>query len=198
MIEHISQSNGDRIGQALFGLTTISITPELLVELSKENRIMPKDITHGLLVWKVIPGTSAFKSGLEAGDIITHVNGIPVQKPMELYNFSSSRNALEIGVINKGKQKTVTLHLRLNRSTVVRDIGAKSSSKASRLITSKSGIMVSAEISSNCSSFWSELSESEIIPTTSAITVPETQHALLTKTTKQKKIPIIISFGFYT
>ncbi|KAH1008858.1 serine protease HTRA2, mitochondrial-like [Dendroctonus ponderosae] len=107
----LNASNGDRIGQALFGLTTISITPELLVELSKENRIMPKDITHGLLVWKVIPGTSAFKSGLEAGDIITHVNGIPVQKPMELYNFSSSRNALEIGVINKGKQKTVTLHL---------------------------------------------------------------------------------------
>lgn len=51
-----------------------------------------------------------YRCGLEAGDIITHVNGIPVQKPAELYSFQS-RNFLEIGVINKGKSKTVILKM---------------------------------------------------------------------------------------
>lgn len=106
-----SANVGHKVGKTLFGLTTISLTPELLTDLDKEKSNIPKDVTKGLLVWKIIPGTPAHKSGLEVGDIITHVNGIPIQKPTELYNFSSARNVLDIGVINKGKKRNVILDL---------------------------------------------------------------------------------------
>ncbi|KAL1516662.1 hypothetical protein ABEB36_000545 [Hypothenemus hampei] len=99
-----------KVDKVLFGLTTISISPELLLEMSTENYNIAKDISHGLLVWKIIPGTPAYKCGLQVGDIITHVNGIPVKKPTELYNFSGSKNVLEIVVINNGKKKSVLLH----------------------------------------------------------------------------------------
>lgn len=45
--------------KALYGLTTISVTPELLTDLGKENPNIFKGVTQGLLVWKVIPGTPA-------------------------------------------------------------------------------------------------------------------------------------------
>ncbi|CAG9770948.1 unnamed protein product [Ceutorhynchus assimilis] len=105
------KSPGRKTSKPVFGLTTITITPDLLVELHKENENIPKELTHGLLVWKIIPGTPAQMSGLEVGDIITHVNGIPVQKPVELYNFTSSKNVVEIRIINRGKKKNVFLNV---------------------------------------------------------------------------------------
>lgn len=52
---------GHRVGKALFGLTTISINPDVLTDLSKNNSRVPEDVTQGLLVWKIIPGTPAHK-----------------------------------------------------------------------------------------------------------------------------------------
>ncbi|XP_076272056.1 serine protease HTRA2, mitochondrial-like isoform X2 [Rhynchophorus ferrugineus] len=86
---------GNRALKTLFGITTIAITPEMLTDLRKEDSNIPKDLTYGLLVWKIIPDTPAERGGLQVGDIITEVNGIPVKKPAELYNFSSTRTSLE-------------------------------------------------------------------------------------------------------
>ncbi|XP_030760731.1 serine protease HTRA2, mitochondrial-like [Sitophilus oryzae] len=97
--------------KTLFGLTTIPITPDLLDDLKKDNSNLPKDITHGLLVWKIIPETPAEKGGLEVGDIITHVNGIPIEKPAQLYDFSSSRSSIDVEIINRGQKKTVVLKM---------------------------------------------------------------------------------------
>ncbi|XP_060534681.1 serine protease HTRA2, mitochondrial [Cylas formicarius] len=101
-------SSGTNRGKTLFGLTTISITAELLEELGKTNDQVPKNVSEGLLVWKIIPGTPADASGIEVGDIITHVNGVPVKSAAELY-VASEENALEIRLINKGKKKKVLL-----------------------------------------------------------------------------------------
>ncbi|KAJ8970178.1 hypothetical protein NQ314_001324 [Rhamnusium bicolor] len=47
------------MGKTLFGITTISITPDILADLLTENRNIPKDVDQGLLVWKIIQGTPA-------------------------------------------------------------------------------------------------------------------------------------------
>lgn len=47
------------MGKPLFGITTISITADLLNEITKESRCVPDDISEGLLVWKVLEGTLA-------------------------------------------------------------------------------------------------------------------------------------------
>ncbi|KAJ8973706.1 hypothetical protein NQ317_017908 [Molorchus minor] len=99
-------------GKTLFGITTISITPDILLELLKENRNIPRDVNQGLLVWKIIQGCPAAKCGIEIGDIITHINGVPVKEAAEMYFLSNSYEKVEIVLIHRGEKKTVMLDTR--------------------------------------------------------------------------------------
>ncbi|XP_050507708.1 serine protease HTRA2, mitochondrial-like [Diabrotica virgifera virgifera] len=98
------------MGKNLFGITTISITPEVVSELLRNNKDIPKDIKQGLLVWKILPGTAAFKGGLKAGDIITHINDIPVSNPADLYSSSDYNKTVKVSLIQEGKKKTIFLY----------------------------------------------------------------------------------------
>lgn len=49
------------MGKSLFGITTISITPEVVKELQRNNNQVPNDIKKGLLIWKIVPGTAGAK-----------------------------------------------------------------------------------------------------------------------------------------
>ncbi|XP_074028714.1 serine protease HTRA2, mitochondrial [Leptinotarsa decemlineata] len=98
------------MGKTLFGITTISITPEVLSDLLRENSKIPNDVIHGLLVWKIIPGSPASQCGMEVGDIITHVNGVPVKEAADLYLTSGNKEIIEIKLIHAGKKKSIALH----------------------------------------------------------------------------------------
>lgn len=41
------------------GITTISVTPQLIAQLHEIHQSIPEEITHGVLVWKVMDGTLA-------------------------------------------------------------------------------------------------------------------------------------------
>ncbi|KAG5886914.1 hypothetical protein JTB14_034190 [Gonioctena quinquepunctata] len=97
------------MGKTLLGITTIAITPNVLSDLLRESKI-PKDVSEGLLVWKVIPGSPASMSGIEVGDIITHVNGSPVKKAADMYLPSSNEKIININLFHKGQKKNVALH----------------------------------------------------------------------------------------
>ncbi|XP_057663532.1 serine protease HTRA2, mitochondrial-like [Diorhabda carinulata] len=97
-------------GKSLLGITTIPITPEVISELLRNNRDIPKDVRQGLLVWKILPGTAASKGGLKAGDIITHINGIPVTQPADLYSSSDYNQTVEVNLIQAGKKTTLYLY----------------------------------------------------------------------------------------
>lgn len=47
------------LGKTLFGITTISITSELMTDLLRQNKSIPTDLKQGLLVWKVIQDSPA-------------------------------------------------------------------------------------------------------------------------------------------
>ncbi|KAJ8957557.1 hypothetical protein NQ318_020597 [Aromia moschata] len=97
------------LGRTLFGLTTISITPDIIIELVKENKNIPRDVNQGLLVWKIIQGTPASECGIEVGDIITHINGVPVKEAAEMYLLSTSYDKIEVALIHRGVKKIVML-----------------------------------------------------------------------------------------
>lgn len=42
---------------------------------------------------------------METGDIITHINGIPVKEAADLYSLSEAERDTEIAVIHHGKKK---------------------------------------------------------------------------------------------
>ncbi|XP_018576418.1 serine protease HTRA2, mitochondrial-like [Anoplophora glabripennis] len=102
--------NSGVLGKTLFGITTISISTDLLTEIMEEFKVIPNDVSEGLFIWKVLEGTLASECGMEVGDIITHINGIAVKDPSELYLLSSPNEDIEIKLIHKGQKKIIKLH----------------------------------------------------------------------------------------
>lgn len=49
------------MGKTLYGITTISMTSEVMTDLLRQNQNIPVDIKQGLLVWKVLKDSPAAK-----------------------------------------------------------------------------------------------------------------------------------------
>lgn len=41
------------------GITMLTLTPQIILELHQRHHNIPQDVTHGILVWKVILGSPA-------------------------------------------------------------------------------------------------------------------------------------------
>src|SRR5690606_34948165 len=68
----------------------------------------------GVLVSGVQQGGPAAKSGLERGDVITNVDGKPVDSTGRLRNAIAGAGAgkqAKLGIVRAGKQKSVTVEL---------------------------------------------------------------------------------------
>ncbi|VVC90035.1 serine protease HTRA2, mitochondrial [Leptidea sinapis] len=93
------KAKSPKVSKKYLGITLLSLTPNILMELRMRNPGMPSDITHGILVWKVIIGSPAYIGGLQPGDIVTHINGTPVNSATELYDIlekSSGKLSLQV------------------------------------------------------------------------------------------------------
>ncbi|XP_023946400.2 uncharacterized protein LOC112051830 [Bicyclus anynana] len=80
-----SKTKAPPVSKRYLGITMLSLTDNILMELRMRNPEMPKDIEHGILVWKVIIGSPAYNGGLQPGDIVTHINGTPVRTAADIY-----------------------------------------------------------------------------------------------------------------
>lgn len=54
-------------GKRYMGITMLSLTPDIILELKQRGSTIPDKIQHGILVWKVISGSPAQIGGLMAG-----------------------------------------------------------------------------------------------------------------------------------
>nr|CAH7761835.1 unnamed protein product [Callosobruchus chinensis] len=97
------------LGKTLFGITTISLSAEVVADLLRDNVNIPTDIENGLLVWKIVGDSAAAQSGLQAGDIITHVNGVPAKEVSDVYLQSNTDDTLEVSVLQKGQKKKIII-----------------------------------------------------------------------------------------
>lgn len=86
------------------GITMLTLTPEILVELKLRGTVIPEGIQSGILVWKVIAGSPAHKSGLMAGDIVLNINGKDVKQSADIYEIlESPTKVLEMIVLRNGQ-----------------------------------------------------------------------------------------------
>lgn len=91
-----------------FGITTIALNPNLVIDLLRKQINVPEGFNEGLLVWKVLEESVAKKCGIRAGDIITHINGVPITNANEMYKISKNI-PLEFVIIDGKTQKELTI-----------------------------------------------------------------------------------------
>ncbi|XP_059062978.1 serine protease HTRA2, mitochondrial-like [Achroia grisella] len=94
-----------QVSKRYLGITMLSLSPNILMELRMRNPEMPTDIDHGILVSKVIIGSPAYNGGLQPGDIVTNINGKPVHSASDIYTMlENSSGSLRVDVV-RGRQR---------------------------------------------------------------------------------------------
>ncbi len=74
-------------------------------------------VTEGVLVESVAPRTSAEKAGLKAGDVITKVNGLPVNSVREVFGIvrQANKRVVAYTVVRNKKEMTLNIEVAWNR-----------------------------------------------------------------------------------
>ncbi|XP_052852534.1 serine protease HTRA2, mitochondrial [Drosophila gunungcola] len=92
------------------GITMLTLTPDILFELKSRSQNMPSNLTHGVLVWKVIVGSPAHSGGLQPGDIVTHINKKEIKNSSDVYDaLADNSKDLDIVILRGVKQMHVTI-----------------------------------------------------------------------------------------
>lgn len=92
------------------GITMLSLTPDIIVELKQRGSPIPDSIHSGILVWKVIMGSPAHTSGLMAGDIILAINEKEVKQSGDIYEILAGlTKVLNMVVLRNGETVRVSV-----------------------------------------------------------------------------------------
>nr|CAH7719245.1 unnamed protein product [Callosobruchus chinensis] len=89
---------GDKPKRLYMGITMLTLTPQIIHELQQRNHEIPRDIQGGVLVWKVIYGSPAHSGGIQPGDIVTHIDGKPVQDSNDVYKILTNMQTKKINL----------------------------------------------------------------------------------------------------
>jgi serine protease Do len=95
------------VTRAWLGVQVQKVTPDIAESLGLKN-------ASGALVAEARPDTPAAKAGIEAGDVITNVNGNAVKDSRELAREISSmtpESTAKLDILRKGEQKTINVTL---------------------------------------------------------------------------------------
>ncbi|XP_072858365.2 serine protease HTRA2, mitochondrial isoform X3 [Pogona vitticeps] len=77
------------------GVMMLTLTPSILSELKIRDPAFP-DVTHGVLIHKVIIGSPAHQAGLKAGDVVVEINGQAAKRAEDVYEAVRSQAHLTL------------------------------------------------------------------------------------------------------
>ncbi|XP_076830338.1 serine protease HTRA2, mitochondrial-like [Brachyhypopomus gauderio] len=90
------------------GVMMLTLTPSIITELKMRDSSFP-DVTHGILIHRVITGSPAQRAGVKSGDIAVEVNGVKVSTSEEIYNAVRTSDSINM-VVQRG-QDLLMLHV---------------------------------------------------------------------------------------
>ena len=93
------------VRRGVLGVTILSLNSDYRKSLGLS------DDVQGALVSQVLEGSAAAKAGIQAGDVVTSVDGKPVKGSAELRNMIGMArvgDTVEVGLIREGKARKVT------------------------------------------------------------------------------------------
>ncbi|XP_063237539.1 serine protease HTRA2, mitochondrial isoform X2 [Bacillus rossius redtenbacheri] len=91
------------------GVTMMTLTPQIIEEMQSRSRILSVDVTHGVMMWRVVVGSPAHKAGILPGDIITHLNEKPVKDARDIYKALEEEGILVVSVVRQGHRFQATI-----------------------------------------------------------------------------------------
>ncbi|MCX8997859.1 DegQ family serine endoprotease [Rhizobiaceae bacterium BDR2-2] len=112
-----AESGASRFERPYIGASFEPVTSDVADALGLEK-------VRGALVVKVVPGGPAAAAGLKPGEIVTAVNGIPVEHPDALgYRLTTAGlgGAARLSIVEGGRERELTLKLDTAPETVPRD-----------------------------------------------------------------------------
>ncbi|KAM8808479.1 serine protease HTRA2, mitochondrial [Eudromia elegans] len=77
------------------GVMMLTLTPSILAELKLRDPSFP-DVSHGVLIHKVIIGSPAHQAGLKAGDIVLEINGQASRRAEDVYEAVRTQQSLAL------------------------------------------------------------------------------------------------------
>jgi len=85
--EEAGKAGGHKTGKRRYiGITMVSLSPQMIDELKVRTNI-PSNVTHGILIYRLVVGSPADRAGIRPGDIVTHINGKPVHGSRDVYKI---------------------------------------------------------------------------------------------------------------
>ncbi|XP_029901077.1 serine protease HTRA2, mitochondrial [Myripristis murdjan] len=90
------------------GVMMLTLTPSIIAELKLRDPAFP-DVTHGILIHRVITGSPANRAGVLPGDIVLEINGTKVNTSEEIYQAVRSNNNITV-LVQRG-QKLLQLQM---------------------------------------------------------------------------------------
>jgi HtrA serine peptidase 2 len=103
VVRETRSTYGEQKRRKYMGITMLSLTKEIIEELKQRGSTIPSSIDSGILVYKVVEGSPAHSSGLQAADIILNINKIDVKNTQDIYSIlESNTKSLEMIVLRNG------------------------------------------------------------------------------------------------
>ncbi|GAA6226634.1 serine protease HTRA1-like isoform X1 [Lates japonicus] len=90
------------------GVRMLQLSPSLIREL-KEREVEFPDVSSGVYIYEVIPGTAASSAGIIDHDVIIGINGQPIHTTQEVSEAVQSGAVLSVVVRRKDKDISLTL-----------------------------------------------------------------------------------------
>ncbi|KAM8737477.1 serine protease HTRA2, mitochondrial-like isoform 2-T2 [Acanthopagrus schlegelii] len=90
------------------GVMMLTLTHSIITELKLRDPSFP-DVTHGILIHRVILGSPASRAGMLPGDIVVEINGVKVHTSEEIYQ--AVRNSDKITMVVQRGDEMLQLHM---------------------------------------------------------------------------------------
>ncbi|KAK7904368.1 hypothetical protein WMY93_016975 [Mugilogobius chulae] len=84
------------------GVMMLTLTPSIISELKLRDPMFP-EVTHGILIHRVIVGSPSYRAGMLPGDIVLEINGIKVKTSEEIYTAVHNSDRITM-VVQRGSK----------------------------------------------------------------------------------------------
>lgn len=97
-----SRPSGSEHKRRYIGVMMLTLTPSIITELKLRDPMFP-DVTHGILIHRVIVGSPANRAGMLPGDVVLEINGTDVKTSEEIYKAVHSSDKIEV-LVQRGNK----------------------------------------------------------------------------------------------